>query len=258
MMAATPALNITRPRAAARPAHCTWSRDVPNGFERQGRAQHVYRGGAVIVTNPFGPGSWTGEQIKSVSRGWWALLVTGLLSVVAGGIIVLTDWTVADLVVFVGALLVFRGFFTLFGVPVDGSARTWSIVFGLVELGVGIAVWTWPGPTLLVVAAFIGWLLLFRGVMTIAGSLSSRGVIPYWGLVLAFGILETVVSFYLLARPGLTLVSAVLAIGLLSMFYGVAQIVLAFEVRRLPASAEDVARDLNDATASRTLDSARR
>ncbi len=186
------------------------------------------------------------------------LLVTGILSVVAGGIITFTDWTVSDLVVFVGALLVFRGFFTLFSVPVDGSARTWSIVYGLVELGVGIAVWTWPEPTLLVLAAFIGWLLLFRGITTIAGSLSSRGVIPYWGLVLAFGILETVVSFYLLARPGLTLVAAVLAIGLFSMFYGVAQIVLAFEVRRLPASADNVARDLNEDASSRPLDSALR
>jgi uncharacterized membrane protein HdeD (DUF308 family) len=109
-----------------------------------------------------------------------------------------------------------------------------------------------------VVAAFIGWLLLFRGVMTIAGSLSSRGVIPYWRLVLAFGILESLVSFYLLARPGLTLVAAVLAIGLLSMFYGVAQIVLAFEVRRLPGSADDVARDLNEDASSRPLDSALR
>jgi uncharacterized membrane protein HdeD (DUF308 family) len=212
----------------------------------------------VIVTNPFSPGTWTGEQIKNVSRGWWVLAVTGIVSVVAGGIIVLTDWTVSDLVVFVGALLVFRGFFTLFSVPVDGSARTWSIVYGLAELGVGIGVWTWPGPTLLVVAAFIGWLLLFRGVMTIAGSLSSRGVIPYWGLVLAFGVLETVVSFYLLARPGLTLVAAVLAIGLVSMFYGVAQIILAFEVRRLPSSPDEVAREVNTLTSSRPLDSARR
>jgi uncharacterized membrane protein HdeD (DUF308 family) len=212
----------------------------------------------LIVTNPFSPGSWTRDQIISVSRGWWVLLVTGILSVVAGGIITFTDWTVSDLIVFVGALLIFRGFFTLFSIPVDGSARTWSIVYGLVELGVGIAVWTWPAPTLLVLAAFIGWLLLFRGITTIAGSLSSRGVIPYWGLVLAFGILETVVSFYLLARPGLTLVAAVLAIGLLSMFYGVAQIVLAFEVRRLPGSADDVARDLNEDASSRPLDSALR
>ena len=41
---------------------------------------------------------------------------------------------------------------------------------GLLEIGVGIAVWTWPGPTLLVIATWIGWLLLFRGVMTISGA----------------------------------------------------------------------------------------
>jgi hypothetical protein len=212
----------------------------------------------VIVTNPISPGSWTREQIKNVSRGWWVLLVTGIVSVVAGGIIIFADWTVSDLVVFVGAVLVFRGFLTLFSVPVDGSVRGWSFVLGGVELGVGIAVWTWPGPTLLVLAAFIGWFLLFRGVLTISGSLSSRGVIPYWGLVLAFGVLETLVSFYLLARPALTLVAAVLAIGLLSMSYGVAQIVLSFEIRSLPSRADNVARDLDGTTSSRPLDSALR
>jgi uncharacterized membrane protein HdeD (DUF308 family) len=110
----------------------------------------------------------------------------------------------------------------------------------------------------LVVAVWIGWLLLFRGITTIAGSLSSRGAMPYWGLVLALGILETLVSFYLLARPGLTLVAAVLAVGLLNMSYGVAEIVLAFEVKRLPSRTADIARDLNGAETSRPRDSALR
>jgi uncharacterized membrane protein HdeD (DUF308 family) len=43
------------------------------------------------------------------------------------------------------------------------------------------------------------------------------------------------VAFYLLARPGLTLVAIVLAIGFASMLYGVLEIVAAFEVKRLPA-----------------------
>jgi uncharacterized membrane protein HdeD (DUF308 family) len=32
----------------------------------------------------------------------------------------------------------------------------------------GIALFAWPEPTLLVVAAFIGWWVLFSGAMTIA------------------------------------------------------------------------------------------
>jgi uncharacterized membrane protein HdeD (DUF308 family) len=207
----------------------------------------------VIVTNPFSPESWTRAQIEKVSRGWWVLLITGIGSLAAGGVIIFTKWTVSDLVVFVGALLVFRGLFTAVSVPVDGSVRTWSIAMGLIEVAVGVAVWTWPGPTLLVLAAFIGWLLLFRGVMMIAGSLSARGVIPYWGLILAIGVLEVLVSFELLARPGLTLVAAVLAIGLVSMFYGVIQIIIAFEVKRLATRLDQAVGTLGGSTITHPL-----
>jgi hypothetical protein len=84
----------------------------------------------VIVTNPFAPGSWTRDEIDTVSRGWWVLVATGVLSVVAGGIILFTDWSIADLATFIGLLLIFRGIFMTFGAPVDGSARGWSIALG--------------------------------------------------------------------------------------------------------------------------------
>jgi uncharacterized membrane protein HdeD (DUF308 family) len=210
----------------------------------------------VIVTNPFSAGTWSREQIDKVSGGWWVLLVTGLISVIAGGIILFTDWTVGDVAVFVGLLLIFRGLFMMLSVPVDGAIRGWSIAFGLLEVLVGFALFVWPGPTLLVVAFVIGWYVLFSGIMTIAGSIGGRSVLPYWGLMLAFGSLETVFGFWLLARPGLTLVAAVLAIGLWAMIYGVVQIVLAFEVKNLPARADEAARDLDAVTSPRRLESA--
>jgi hypothetical protein len=199
----------------------------------------------VLVTNPFSPGTWTRDQIDNVSRNWWVLLLTGIVGVVAGGIILFTDWSVSDLAAFIGAVLLFRGFFTMFSVPLDGSGRGWSVALGLSEALVGLAVWVWPGPTLLVVAFFVGWYVLFSGIMTIAGSISARSVLPYWGLMLAFGIVETLFSFWLLARPGLTLVAAVLALGLWSLIYGVVQIVLAFEAKNLSARADNVDREVN-------------
>lgn len=189
----------------------------------------------MLVTNPINEvHNWTRRQIEAISKGWWVLLISGAISAIAGGIIFFIDWSIDDLVVFVGSLLVIRGLFTLFSIPIDGSLRTWSILLGLVEVFVGIGVFAWPGPGLLVVAFSVGWLLLFRGNMAIVGSIASRKYLPYWGLVLAAGVLEVLVAFYLLARPGLTLVATVLAIGFASMLYGVLEIVAAFEVKRLP------------------------
>lgn len=210
----------------------------------------------MIVSNPFRSGSWTRDQIDQVSKGWWVLLVSGILSVVAGGIIVSTNWTVADLAVFTGAVLFFRGVMTMFSMPLDGSARGWAVALGLIEAAVGVAVFVWPGPTLLVVAFVIGWYVLFSGLMAVTGAITGRDFIPYWGLLLGFGIVETVLAFWLLSQPGLTLVAAVLAIGLWSVIYGVVEIAAAFEVKALPKRAAKLGRQIDQAFSPRSFESA--
>lgn len=188
-----------------------------------------------MVTSPIDElRSWTRAQVDTISKGWWVLLVSGVVSLVAGCLTFFIPWTVGDLVVFVGTLLVIRGAFTMFSIPVDGSLRTWSVVIGLVEIFVGIGVFVWPGPTLLVVALSIGWLLLFRGSSAIVGAISSRRYLPYWGVVLVMGIVEALVALYLLSRPDITLIAAVLAIGFAWMLYGALEIVAAIEVKKLP------------------------
>lgn len=210
----------------------------------------------MLVTNPFTPGAWSQQQRNNVSSGWWVLALTGVISVVAGGIILFTDWSLSDLAVFVGALLLFRGIFTMFSVPIDGAMRGWSIALGLLEALVGLAVWVWPGPTLLVVAFWIGFYVLFSGIVTIAGSISARSVLPYWGFMLAFGIFEAAFAIWLLDRPGLTLVATVVAIGVWSIVYGVVQIVLAFEAKNLSARADNVDRTINVVSGSRSVGAA--
>jgi uncharacterized membrane protein HdeD (DUF308 family) len=210
----------------------------------------------MLVTNPFTPGAWSQQQRNNVSSGWWVLALTGVISVVAGGIILFTDWSLSDLAVFVGALLLFRGIFTMFSVPIDGAMRGWSIALGLLEALVGLAVWVWPGPTLLVVAFWIGFYVLFSGIVTIAGSISARSVLPYWGFMLAFGIFEAAFAIWLLDRPGLTLVATVVAIGVWSIVYGVVQIVLAFEVKNLSQSGSGAARDLGSVDSPRSFGTA--
>lgn len=187
----------------------------------------------MVATNPLSETSWTTRDIARIGRGWWVLLVTGLVSIVAGGIILSIDWTLSDLAAFIGLLLVARGVLSMFSVPVDGAGRGWSIGLGLLETGVGVAVLAWPGPTLLVLAFWIGWYVLFIGTLTIAGAISGRHVLPYWGWLLVLGIVEVLLAVWLLGRPRLTLVAAVYALGFWSMFYGVAQIMLAFDIKRL-------------------------
>src|SRR5437868_512998 len=92
----------------------------------------------MIVTNPFSPGSLTRETINTVASGWWVLLLSGIVGVVAGGIILFTDWTVSQLVTFVGLLFIFRGVLTAVSLPVDGSMRGWALAVGLSTMVYGV------------------------------------------------------------------------------------------------------------------------
>jgi uncharacterized membrane protein HdeD (DUF308 family) len=204
-------------------------------FEMQGSRQ-------MVATNPFN----AAYDLDRVTRGWWALIVSGIISIVAGGIILYTDWKVDDLAVFIGAVLVFRGLVNTLGVPVDGSGRGWAIALGLLEFALGLMVWIWPSPTLLVIAFWVGWYVLFSGILTIAGAVAGRDYLPYWGFLLVFGIAEVLLAFWLLARPGTTLVAAVLALGLWCLVYGVTQIVIAFEIKRLRDGAARMDGSLRD------------
>jgi uncharacterized membrane protein HdeD (DUF308 family) len=211
----------------------------------------------MIVTSPIDEfQAWTKAQTDAVSKGWRVLLLTGIVSIVAGGIIVFIDWTIEDLVGFVGTLLIVRGALTMFSVPIDGSLRIWSIALGLVEIFFGISVFESSGPGLLVVALSVGWLLFFRGSVTIMGAISSRKVLPLWGLAMVAGVLEVVVSIYLLGRPGLTLVATVLAIALAIVLYGALEVVAAFEVKNLPRRLEQLRGELGHGDAIEPLEPA--
>jgi uncharacterized membrane protein HdeD (DUF308 family) len=188
----------------------------------------------MLVTNPLTPRSWSRELVQSVSSGWWLLLLSGIVNIVAGGVILLVDWSLNDLAVFLGVLFIVRGVVNMVSPTLDGSVRSWAVFLGLLEVGVGIAVVVWPDPTLLVIAAFIGWWVLFSGVMTVVGSISARQILPYWGLFLALGILEAVVGVWLLYRPGLTLLATVFAVGLWAILYGIVLTAAAIELKNLP------------------------
>ena len=204
----------------------------------------------MIVTNPFNPGSLTRDVINTVSKRWWVLLLSGVASIIAGGLIVFTDWTVDQFVTFVGLLFIFRGVLTAFSRPVDGSMQGWAVAAGLLEVGIGIAVFTWPSPTLLALGLTVGWLVMFSGVMTTAGAIAGRDFLPYWGLMLAYGIVETAFSLYLVSRPDVTVFATVIAIGLWAMVTGVMQTVLSFEIKNLPRRYDTAVRNLTTAAAA--------
>jgi uncharacterized membrane protein HdeD (DUF308 family) len=171
---------------------------------------------------------------ETVSKGWWILLLSGIVSAIAGILILSIDWTVEDLGLFVAILFIVRGVFQTMEVPMDGSGRGWNVTVGVIEILVGIAFVSWPDIGLYTLAIFIGAWVIVSGAFNVAGAIAHRHDVSLWWLFLVLGLVEIALGIVLLDRPELTLTIAIVAVGIWALLAGVFQIVAAFEVKNLP------------------------
>jgi uncharacterized membrane protein HdeD (DUF308 family) len=187
------------------------------------------------MLNPLsGPAELDRDTAEKLSSLWWTLLLAGIVSVIAGILILTIDWNVEDLALFVSFLFIVKGVFTLATPPVESSDRSWDVFKGVVEIVVGIAFLAWPEPTLLTLAIFIGAWIVVSGLFTIVGAIANRHDVPMWWLFLIFGIVEVPLGIILLNRPSLTLAIAIAMVGIWAILVGTLEIVSSFEVKDLP------------------------
>lgn len=176
----------------------------------------------------------THTAAEEMSRNWWVPLFNGLLLLVAGVLIFSIDWSVGGLATFIGTLFIVEGAAIAISGGIDPSARRSNSVLGLLSAAAGIAVIAWPAPGLVVVAVFLGTWLIATGTTAIVGSFAARPIVANWWLWLLVGIFEVTLGVLALADPGATLAALVTVAGIWAAAIGVTEVVLSFEVKRLP------------------------
>lgn len=191
------------------------------------------------MSNPLNAGRVDQTNAAEIAKTWWVVLVAGVISVVVGMVILSIDWTAEDLALIVAILFIVRGVLQALSRPADGSGRGWNIFVGTLEILVGVAFVSWPTPTLHVLAIFIGAWIVVSGVFHLLGALANRHAGNAWGLFLVFGLIEIAIGIVLLARPVQTLGLAIAMAGLWAIVAGAFQIVVSFEIKRLPELVEE-------------------
>jgi uncharacterized membrane protein HdeD (DUF308 family) len=166
---------------------------------------------------------------------WWVFLVLGLAWLMVGFVVLRLDTTsIATVGFLIGGLFV--GGALNEAMIATASSGGWKILHWVMAVifvfGAGWAFST-PGEPVFALASVLGLILFFQGTLTIMGALASRDVNAVWGLVLALGVLEILLAFwvsqrYIPARVALILVW----VGIMAIFRGVEHIALAFAVRR--------------------------
>lgn len=173
-------------------------------------------------------------EAEQISSTWPALLILGILTSIAGVVVLSIDWTLLTLAYFVGALFIIRGIFHLFSPPLVGSSRAINIFVGALGILAGIGVLFFPGISLFVLAVFIGAWLVFWGAVNIVSSIYNRHIAHYWWLSLIAGIVAIPLGILALSQPILTLAIAITVVGIWAIVVGITEIALSFEVRNLP------------------------
>ena len=174
------------------------------------------------------------DTIPPLGNRWWIFLVTGIGWILFANLILSfsyrTVWAVA---VWAGFNLVFSGLSELAISRVVTEMRWAHVLLGVMGVVAGGIALIWPGPTFLVLARLVAWVLIIRGALDIVMGLALKDDDTWWWLRLLMGVVQIVVAFWVAGRPDASIVLLVLWVGITAVAKGIDDLVLAFRLRQL-------------------------
>lgn len=166
---------------------------------------------------------------REVTRHWWLFILTGVLWLIYAFIVlsasVNTVWAIA---VLFGIGFIVGGVIELSLVRFAESWKWLHVLFGVISIIAGVVALVWPGQTFLVLAAIIGWYLLFDGTVNVVVSVVSRSVNDLWWLGLILGIAEILVGFWAVGYIGRSIALLVVFVAAGALARGISSLVTGF------------------------------
>ena len=177
------------------------------------------------------------KEAQRIGANWWVLLIVGIITAIAGLVVLSIDWTILTLSIFLGILFIFKGLGLVATPSVSGGSRGWNVFLGFLGILVGIAILSLPSfgvLSLLVFALFAGVWLVVWGIAHAVSAISNRYLVSYWWLGLVIGVVSVVAGILVLFDPIISLQVAVFLLGIWAIVTGISEMALSFEVKQLP------------------------
>jgi uncharacterized membrane protein HdeD (DUF308 family) len=170
-----------------------------------------------------------------VGRFWWAPLVAGVLSVVAGIVaLAYPEPTLLAVGIIFGAYLAAWGtMLVVHAVSEHGAptvARALGAIVGLLGLLAGLILLVRPGESVLTVVWVLGFWWTLSGVVQLAQGIGNADG-RVWNILM--GIVGLAAGIIILAQPGIGLVTLVWIVGIGLILHGALEIAAGLAVRRL-------------------------
>jgi uncharacterized membrane protein HdeD (DUF308 family) len=191
-------------------------------------------GGLRGEQRPYGTGP-TGTFLTALGNSAWQVLLTAGVVAVAVGVCLLV-WPGASLVVVAdlfGIYLLVSGVFQLagaFGTHVPGHLRVLSFVTGALSVLLGLLCFRGPAQSLLLLALWIGFGWLLRGVMLTAVALSHHEL-PARGWQVFLGIITLLGGIVLIVEPFRSIAVLTVVAGIWLVVLGVVEVVHGIQLR---------------------------
>lgn len=173
------------------------------------------------------------EDLAAVARHWWVYLLAGIAWMVFAFVVlsfdITTVWAVA---VFFGVGLLVGGMTEFFVAAITDSWKWLHVLVGVISVVAGIVALVWPGQTFLVLAAVIGWYLLFTGIFDVVAAFATKDDNDIWWLQLVLGIAQILIGFWAIGYTGRSVAVLVIWVGASALARGISSLFLAFGLRK--------------------------
>jgi len=175
------------------------------------------------------------ELVEEAADRWWLFLLTGIAWLVFALLVFQWDYTTVYAISYlfgVVALVAGLNEFLAIGVSTTG----WKIVRGI--LGVlfviaGIWALVHPHNAFAMLAALIGFFLLFKGIFDLTVAFVAKSQFDLWWLQLTVGIIEILLAFWVAGSFEKKTILLVIWVGVIALSRGITELFLAFKLLRL-------------------------
>ncbi|HTQ09174.1 MAG TPA: DUF308 domain-containing protein [Fimbriimonadaceae bacterium] len=177
------------------------------------------------------------ESVQNAfQRGWWALVIRGLLAIALGILILARPLdSVAAFALVIAIWAIFRGITEIvYSIDLRHVFNSWWVILlgGLVSVGFGVAaLYYYPGLSLAFAVTWTSFWLLFSGIFGVAAAVTEYRLGLSWGWTLVWGLVGIAAAVLALMSPPTTLAAIMGLIAGFALVSGTVLLIGAFRIR---------------------------
>ncbi len=175
-------------------------------------------------------------MITEFAKNWWALVLRGIMAVLLG-VLALTrpGITLVVLIALVGSYLLIDGALAVAGaMRASRAGEPWGplLIEGVVDIGAGLAIFSWPALTLFALVVFIGCRAVVKGILEVVTAIRLRKVISGEWLLALGGVVSIIFGVMVVMAPIAGAIVLAWWVGGYAFVFGLVLITLGFRLRR--------------------------